>query len=145
MQAIILAAGMGKRLGKLTNSDTKCMLEVNGIKLIDRALEALENAGITRLCIVIGYKGSRVQDYLGFRWGSIDISYVENLDYSKTNNIYSLLLASDFLVSDDTILLESDLIFEKEVIKELIEDPRENVVLVDKFQTWMDGTVISFN
>ncbi len=145
MQAIILAAGMGKRLGKLTESDTMCMLEVNGIKLIDRALEALEEAGITKLCIVIGYKGSRVQSYLGNRWGSIDISYVENSDYAKTNNIYSLLLASDFLKSDDTILLESDLIFEKEVIKELVEDPRENIVLVDKFQTWMDGTVISFN
>ena len=145
MQAIILAAGMGKRLGKLTNSDTKCMLEVNGVKLIDRALEALEHAGITKLCIVIGYKGSRVQEYLGIRRGAIDISYVENSDYSRTNNIYSLLLASEFLTSDDTILLESDLIFEKEVIKDLVEDPRENVVLVDKFQTWMDGTVISFN
>lgn len=145
MQAIILAAGMGKRLGKLTESDTKCMLEVNGIKLIDRAIESIEQAGITKLCIVIGYKGERVRDYLGSKKGSVEITYIVNSDYSKTNNIYSLLLASDFLKSDSTVLLESDLIFEPEVISELVKDSRENIVLVDKFQSWMDGTVISFD
>jgi histidinol-phosphate/aromatic aminotransferase/cobyric acid decarboxylase-like protein/choline kinase len=145
MQALILAAGMGKRLGKLTDSDTKCMLEVNGIKLIDRALKAIEDAGIRKLCVVIGYKGDRVQKYLGSNWGKIEISYIENVDYSKTNNIYSLLLAADFLKREDTLLLESDLIFESEVIAKIVDDPRENIVLVDKFESWMDGTVVTFN
>ncbi len=145
MQALILAAGMGKRLGKLTDSDTKCMLTVNGDRLIDRALDAIDKAGINRLCIVIGYKGDRVRKHLGTRWGNIEISYIENKEYAKTNNIYSLLLASEFLEEDDTILLESDLIFDAELISKIVENPSENVVLVDKFESWMDGTVISFN
>jgi histidinol-phosphate/aromatic aminotransferase/cobyric acid decarboxylase-like protein/choline kinase len=146
MQALILAAGMGKRLGKLTDSDTKCMLEVNGVRLIDSALQAIQSAGITKLGIVIGYKGQRVREHLASKWeSSIDITYIVNPDFETTNNIYSLLLASEFLKSDDTILLESDLIFEPEVISKLVNDPRDNVVLVDRFETWMDGTVISFD
>lgn len=146
MQALILAAGMGKRLGKLTDSDTKCMLEVNGVRLIDSALQAIQSAGITKLGIVIGFKGQRVREHLALNWQSfLDITYIVNPDFETTNNIYSLLLASEFLKSDDTILLESDLIFEPEVISKLMNDPRENVVLVDKFQSWMDGTVISFD
>jgi len=146
MQALILAAGMGKRLGKLTDSDTKCMLEINGVRLIDSALQAIESAGIKKICIVIGYKGQRVRDHLAAKWeSSLDITYIVNSDFETTNNIYSLLLASEFLKSDDTILLESDLIFEPQVIPNLINDPRDNVVLVDKFEAWMDGTVISFD
>lgn len=139
MQAMILAAGMGKRLGRLTNSDTKCMLEVNGVKLIDRALKAIQDAGISKICIVIGYKGERVRDYLALKWNSLDIIYVVNEDYTKTNNIYSLLLASEYLKSDDTILLESDLIFEPEVISELVQDPEKTWSLSISFKVgWME-------
>ncbi|MBQ5594068.1 MAG: NTP transferase domain-containing protein, partial [Alistipes sp.] len=60
MQAIILAAGMGRRLGELTNDNTKCMLEVNGVRLIHRALEALLEVGIKRVVLVVGYKAENV-------------------------------------------------------------------------------------
>lgn len=145
MQAIILAAGMGKRLGEYTHDNTKCMLEVNGIRLIDRALAALKEVNVTKVVIVVGYKGQNVKDYVGVDYQGIPIKYVENPVYDKTNNIYSLYLAKDYMTEEDTLLLESDIIFGPSVIKKLVEDERPNLALVDKYESWMDGTVVTLD
>ena len=146
MQAIILAAGMGKRLGEYTKNNTKCMVEVNGIKLIDRAITQLAHFHLSRLVIVIGYKGNELKEYIGHRYDKVlKIEYIENKVYDKTNNIYSLALAKDELCQDDTILLESDIIFEDSVLQKLINDPYPNLALVDKYQSWMDGTMVTIN
>ena len=142
MQAVILAAGMGRRLGELTGDNTKCMLEVNGVKLIDRALEALAECNLSRVVMVVGYKRENVKSYLGDSYKGIDIVYVDNPIYDKTNNIYSLYLAKDYLVAEDTLLLESDLIYESAVVKRLVDNDYPNLALVDKYESWMDGTVV---
>ena len=145
MQAIILAAGMGKRLGEYTHDNTKCMLEVNGIRLIDRALAALKEVEVSRVVLVIGYKGQNVRDYVGEEYQGIPIEYVENPIYDKTNNIYSLYLAKDCMLAEDTLLLESDIIFDPSVIKKLVENEYPNLALVDKYESWMDGTVVTLD
>jgi histidinol-phosphate/aromatic aminotransferase/cobyric acid decarboxylase-like protein/CTP:phosphocholine cytidylyltransferase-like protein len=145
MQAIILAAGMGKRLGEYTHDNTKCMLEVNGVRLIDRALDALKEVGVSRIVLVVGYKGQNVKDYVGDYYADIPIKYVENPIYDKTNNIYSLYLAKGYLLSEDSLLLESDIIFEPSIIKKLVDNPFPNLALVDKFESWMDGTVVKID
>ncbi len=145
MQAIILAAGMGRRLGEYTHNNTKCMLEVNGIKLIDRTLACLHDINVSRVVIVVGYKGQNVKDYVGTDYKGTPIVYVDNLIYDKTNNIYSLFLAKDYLSEDDTILLESDLIYETAVVRKLIDDDFPNIALVDKYESWMDGTVVTID
>ncbi len=145
MQAIILAAGMGRRLGELTKDNTKCMLEVNGIRLIDRTLESLSQLQLNRVVIVVGYNGAKVKQYLGNSYKGMEIVYVDNPVYDKTNNIYSLFLARDYMVAEDTILLESDLIFEHGVIDKLLADPRRDLALVDKYESWMDGTVVTID
>ena len=145
MQAIILAAGMGKRLGEYTSNNTKCMLEVNGIKLIDRALACLHDISVSRVVLVVGYKGQNVKDYVGVEYHGTPIVYVDNPVYDKTNNIYSLYLAKDYLVDDDTILLESDLIYEPAVVKRLLEDESPYIALGDKYESWMDGTVVTID
>ena len=146
MQAIILAAGMGKRLGEYTKNNTKCMVDVNGTKLIDRVITQLSHFHLNRLIIVIGYKGEELKEYIGHRYDKVlKIEYIENKDYDKTNNIYSLALAKDELCKDDTILLESDIIFEDNVLGKLISDPYPNIALVDKYQSWMDGTMVTIN
>lgn len=145
MQAIILAAGMGRRLGEYTQGNTKCMLEVNGVKLIDRALESLLEAGISRVVLVVGYKAQNVIDYVGDSYKGMPIVYVTNAVYDKTNNIYSLYLAKEYLLQEDTILLESDLIYDASIIKKLVEDPFPNLALVAKYETWMDGTMVRIN
>lgn len=145
MQAIILAAGMGKRLGEYTHDNTKCMLEVNGIRLIDRALAALKEVNVSKVVMVVGYKGQNVKDYVGVEYQGIPIEYVENPIYDKTNNIYSLYLAKDHMTAEDTLLLESDIIFAPSVIQKLVDDERPNLALVDKYESWMDGTVVTLD
>ena len=125
MQAVILAAGMGRRLGEYTENNTKCMVRVNGETLISRMLHQLEALGsIDRVIIVIGYKGELLVEYIKSLSLAIDVEFVCNPDYEKTNNIYSLYLARNYLCEEDTILLESDLIFEDSVLKILIEDKK---------------------
>ena len=145
MQAIILAAGMGKRLGEYTQDNTKCMLKVNGIRLIDRALATLHDIGVSRVVLVVGYKGQNVKDYVGTNYKGTPIEYVDNPVYDKTNNIYSLYLAKDYMLAEDTLLLESDLIYEPSVVRRLLDDESPNVALVDKYESWMDGTVVTLD
>lgn len=147
MQALILAAGMGKRLGKYTSDNTKCMLNINGKTLIERAIEALLDAGINKLILVIGYKGSNVEKYLlheckNPKIKNMELIFINNPIYDKTNNIYSLFLAVDELAKEDTILLESDLIYDPKLIKRIVKSPSKNLVSVAKYQQWMDGTVV---
>jgi len=146
MQAIILAAGMGRRLGNLTKDNTKCMVPVNGVRLIDRVLTQLSVLDLNRVIIVVGYEGQKLIDYIGNRYDkNLKIEYVNNPIYDKTNNIYSLALAKDQLQEDDTLLLESDLIFEDRMLNLLVNDPYPNLALVAKYETWMDGTMVSIS
>ena len=145
MQAIILAAGMGNRLGKYTQNNTKCMLTINGKTLAERALDALDNAGIKKCVFVVGYKKENVISFLGNKYKNIDITYVSNDIYDKTNNIYSLYLAKDHLIQDDTILLESDLIFEDRIVSEMLADSNPTIAAVARFESWMDGTVMQLS
>lgn len=143
MQAIILAAGMGRRLGEYTRDNTKCMLPVNGVRLIDRVLGQLSQLGLSRVVIVVGYKGQNLIDYIGHRYDDcLKIEYVNNPVYDKTNNIYSLSLAKDKLQEDDTLLIESDLIFDDSLFRMILDNPYPNLALVDKYETWMDGTMV---
>ena len=142
MQAIILAAGMGKRLKELTQNSTKCMVKVNGQTLIERMLSQLEARDFSRIVIVVGYEGQKLIDYISTLNVKKPIVYVENPIYDKTNNIYSLSLAKEYLCEEDTMLFESDLIFEDSVIDVLLDDPRDTLALVDKYESWMDGTCV---
>ncbi|MBE6267295.1 MAG: aminotransferase class I/II-fold pyridoxal phosphate-dependent enzyme [Prevotella ruminicola] len=143
MQAIILAAGMGRRLGELTKENTKCMVPVNGVRLIDRLLGQLSGLKLNRVIIVVGYQGQKLIDYIGNRYESkLKIEFAENPIYDKTNNIYSLSMVKDKLQEDDTLLIESDLIFSDRFFPMIIENPYPNLALVAKYESWMDGTMV---
>lgn len=143
MQAIILAAGMGKRLGEHTKDNTKCMVQVNGIRLIDRMLTQLSTRNLSRVIIVVGYKKDELIKHIGNRYDErIKIEYVHNDIYDKTNNIYSLALAKEYMLEEDTLLLESDLIFDDSMLDLIINDANPNLALVAKYETWMDGTMV---
>ncbi len=146
MQAIILAAGMGKRLGELTKNNTKCMLPVNGIRLIDRMLTHLSELNLNKVVIVVGYESDNLVNHIGNRYdGKLKIEYINNPIYDKTNNIYSLALAKNYMLEDDTLLLESDLIFEKSMLDLIINHPYPNLALVAKYESWMDGTMVQIS
>lgn len=145
MQAIILAAGMGKRLGELTKENTKCMIKVNGTYLIDRLLTQLDPLNLERIILVIGYQGEKLRAHIGECFGNTPIEYIHNPVYDKTNNIYSLYLAKEELQKQDTLLIESDLIFEDTLFHKILDNPYPNLALVAKYEPWMDGTMVCLN
>ena len=147
MQAIILAAGMGRRLGDYTKDNTKCMVPVNGERLIDRLLGQLAKQQLNRVIIVVGYKGKELREYIDSQYGqqltaTCQLQFAENPVYDKTNNIYSLAIVKDKLQEDDTLLIESDLIFSDRLIPMIVDNPYPNLALVAKYETWMDGTMV---
>ena len=145
MQAIILAAGMGKRLKELTSDNTKCMVKVNGVTLIERMLRQIERQNVSRIVIVTGYEGQKLKEYIDTLAIGTPVKFIDNPIYDKTNNIYSLALASEELCEEDTLLFESDLIFEDSVLDELVNDSRDTLALVDKYESWMDGTCVKLS
>ncbi|MCK5333614.1 MAG: NTP transferase domain-containing protein, partial [Candidatus Aenigmarchaeota archaeon] len=145
MQAIILAAGNGSRLRPLTEIIPKVMIEVCGETIIKRALNNLaELKKIDEVIIVIGYKAEKIKEHLGMSYRGMKITYVLNKDYASTNNIYSLLLAKD-CIKNDVILLEGDVLFEKELLMPLIDSNFSNLVLVAKYNENITGTVITMD
>ena len=141
MQALMLAAGMGKRLGAYTNNQTKCMVKVGGKTLLEHAADALRQAGVKKFVIVVGYAGDKLIEFAKEKLSDFELEFVVNNDYASTNNIYSLYMAREQLMADDTIMLESDLIYEPRLIKAMVDSPDPNLVAVAKYEHWMDGTV----
>ena len=88
MQAIILAAGMGKRLGERTREKAKCMVSVAGVPMIDRMLTQLAALRTERVIIVTGYMADELKKHIGNRYDSLmKIEYIDNEAYATTNNI----------------------------------------------------------
>lgn len=145
VQAVILAAGMGSRLGKYTENSTKCMVGVNGKSLLERIFDSVRNVGIKKVVIVTGYCADKLHAHAEDIGKDLEITFINNDRYSTTNNIYSLFLASEYMVREDSILFESDLIFDTDIVSELVRCPEPNVVTVSKFENWMDGTVTTFD
>lgn len=145
MDAVILAAGMGRRLKSLTKDKTKCMLTVNDTTLIERMLKQLDNLGLNKIVIIVGYQSDKLIEFTSHLDIKTKIEYVFNDIYDKTNNIYSLFLAKHYLENSDCLILEADLIFEDGILEDLIADANPNLALVDKFESWMDGTVVTID
>ncbi|SDA62621.1 aminotransferase class I/II-fold pyridoxal phosphate-dependent enzyme [Methanobrevibacter millerae] len=145
MDAIILAAGMGKRLKGLTKDKTKCMITVNDVTLIERMLTQLDNLNLEKIVLVVGYHADKLKEFISTLDIKTKIDYVSNEIFDKTNNIYSLFLAKDYLEKSDCLILESDLIFDDGILEDLVGDERPNLAVVAKFESWMDGTVVTID
>lgn len=141
MKAIILAAGMGTRLRPLTDVTPKCLVPVDGKPMLEYQLEGLARAGLQECVLVVGYRASQITDRIGYYHRGMAIAYVENRLFQETNNLYSLWLARDHL-DDDIVLIEGDLLFEDDLIRQLVQHPASTVAVVDHYQPAMDGTVI---
>lgn len=142
MKAIILAAGMGSRLKKITKDKTKCMVEVNGESLIKRLLKQLEKYTLEEIVIVTGYKEEILKNYINNLDIRIKIKFYNNDIYDKTNNIYSLGLVEEELLNNDILLIESDLIFEDKLLENIINSSYKNLAVVSEYESWMDGTCV---
>lgn len=132
--AVIMAAGVGSRFGDHTKTDPKGLIKVNGIPMIIRSIQTLLSCGINRILIGTGYKKE------SYELLKIDYPQIEtccNPIYESTNSMYTLYGMRDLIGNNDFILLESDLIYERKAVMSLIEDSKENMMLISsviKFQ-----------
>jgi len=145
MKAIILAAGYGNRMRPLTDSTHKTLLEVGDKTILSRIIDGLIENNITDILICTGFRADEIKQYLAHIYPDISFHYVHNARYRETNNIYSLTLAFEAIenIDSDIVVIESDLIYDPLVIKRLIESRYDNIALVDKFRSGMDGTVVT--
>jgi len=123
--AIILAAGHGSRMGRLTADRPKAMLVVEGQPLIDWQLDALASHGVFDVTVVVGYQQQRLREHLQRR-----ARFIDNARYHETNSLYSLSLAREPL-SRGAIVMNADVLVSRAILGRLIESPSEDAVLVD--------------
>lgn len=128
MRAIILAAGMASRLRPLTNNTPKCLLKIGERSLLQRSIDALINNGIKEIVIVTGYLHKQIEDFVKQQYPNINISFIHNEVYDSTNNIYSLWLARPKADGEEILLLDSDLLYDPEIITRILSTNAENVL-----------------
>jgi histidinol-phosphate/aromatic aminotransferase/cobyric acid decarboxylase-like protein/choline kinase len=128
----------------LTDHRHKTLLPISGGTIIDRILSGLADNAVTPVTIVTGHRAAELEEHVRQQFPSLDIRYVYNRDFESTNNIHSMALAFETMrLDDDVILIESDLIYEPRVLERLLSSPHENVALVDRYRSGMDGTVVT--
>jgi histidinol-phosphate/aromatic aminotransferase/cobyric acid decarboxylase-like protein/NDP-sugar pyrophosphorylase family protein len=139
-RAVILAAGMGSRMGSLTTSVPKCLVEVNGIPILFRSLRVLASAGVTEVVVVVGYEADQVRRRVGSNFAGIDVKYVDAPLFDQTNNICSLWDARRYL-DEDILLIEGDVVFDLDVVMGLREHAGCSMaVAADRAE--LSGTVV---
>ncbi len=129
MQAVILAAGVSKRLRPLTDTTPKCLLNIGNKNLLQRTLENLISNGINDFIFVTGYRENMIKDYLARNFSGLNITCLTNPDYENNNNSYSLWMTRDY-INDDMLLLDSDILFDKGIITKLINSGYDNCLAV---------------
>lgn len=134
MKAVILAAGTASRLRPLTENTPKCLLKVNGKTLLERTLDNFIENGITDFLIVTGYLQNMIIDFVTANYPKINVKFIENKDYSTTNNIYSLYLAESFAGGEDFILSDSDILFSKDIISALLTNNNPDVLAMNRHE-----------
>lgn len=129
MKAIILAAGMASRLRPLTLHTPKCLLKVGERTLLQRSIDALIKAGIQEFVIVTGYLNKKIEEFVQQTYGeSIKVCFIHNKDYETTNNIYSLWLARPEAEGEEVLLLDSDLLYDGQIVEQVLSNSNENIL-----------------
>ncbi len=133
MRAIILAAGVGKRLRPLTDTIPKSLIRISTSTILERMLDSLVSAGIKDICIVAGHLKDKIKLLIGSNYKGVPISYILNPDYEK-GSILSVWAARNCF-DDDILLMDSDVIFERAILEKLAGSKNENCFLMDKNYT----------
>lgn len=144
MQAIILAAGYGRRMRPLSDSSHKALLPIGSTTILARIVDGLREIDIDDITVVTGYRAEDIEHYLREHYPETGFQFVYNQRYDQTNNIVSLSMGLEQIqLEDDLILVECDLLFEPRLLRRLLAPGAGNIALVDHYHTGMDGTVVS--
>ena len=129
MKAIILAAGVGKRLWPVTQHRPKCLIEIGGQTLLRRYLASRASIGIQRADIVVGYKQEMIRAAVAADSCGVRVNFLVNEQFHR-GSISSLWIARTAL-DDDTIVMDADVLFHREILRRLVQSPYENALLMD--------------
>lgn len=130
MKAIILAAGVGKRLWAVTQHRPKCLIEFGERALIHRYLDALSSLKVRRAVLVVGYKQEMIRAAVGSEYAGVSVSYLVNEQFHR-GSISSLWIARAAF-DDDVIIMDADVLFHREILRRLVESPSANCLLMDE-------------
>lgn len=117
MVAVLLVAGRSVRMGELTETRHKSLLEVGGVPILDRLLDALDHNAIRRIVLVGGSMEEQLRDHVAARFGHLAVTWVHNPDYASTNTAYSVLLTAEAVgTSDPMLLINGDVVLDARAI-----------------------------
>lgn len=139
--AVIMAAGLGTRFGKMTETVPKGFVECGGMSMVERSIRTLIDCGITRIIIGTGYLKEKYEE-LGKRYPQITCVFSPR--YAETNSMYTLYNCREQIGNDDFLLLESDLIFEKKAITALLECPEPDTMLITPVTKFQDQYYVEY-
>ena len=132
MKAIILAAGIGSRISSLTDNCPKSLLKIDDKTILEMMISHIQDCHINDIVFVTGYLEEQIKEYVNINFPDLKAYFVTNEKYAETNTGFSLLLAKDFVENSDFIKFDADVVFDKEILKKLIECPYENALCIDK-------------
>lgn len=132
MKAVILAAGIASRLRPLTNNTPKCLLKVGDKSILELTIDNIIANNIDEVIIVTGYLQEQIKDFVLAKYPQLNVTYIYNEVYNSTNNIYSLWLTKESVADDEMLLMDSDIVFEKEIIGKLISSGYDNCLALKK-------------
>jgi choline kinase len=130
MKAVILAAGVGKRLRMVTQDRPKCLVEFAGRSLLVRYFDALLDAGVKSVILVVGYKQELIRAAVGNGYRGLTIQYIVN-DHYERGSLYSLWL-SRVAFDDDLLVMDADVLCPASFVTKLIHSPHPNAILIDE-------------
>ncbi|PIE78971.1 MAG: hypothetical protein CSA15_05080 [Candidatus Delongbacteria bacterium] len=143
--AVILAAGRGSRLLDYSKDFPKPMTTINNRSIINNLIHNLDNFNVKTIVVITGYMYNVLEDhiieYKNRNNLNCEIVFIRNLIYDKTNNIYSLWLAKDYL-KKGFYLFEADIFCDQKVLERLTDSQDENIAVVGKFLDSMNGTIV---
>jgi choline kinase len=142
--AVILAAGRGSRLKELSLEQPKPMIQVNNVTIISNLVQHLISSKVDTIVVIVGYMADRLKEHLAPFNTKANLIFVENEIYDKTNNIYTLWLAKEYL-RNGFFLFEADVFIEESIVKDFLNSQKADLMLVDKFTPDMNGTVVDFD
>lgn len=129
MKAMIIAAGEGRRLASYSKGKPKTLIEVSGTPILGYILNSLVREGIEDVLIVTGYNGGMIRDFVSKNYDNLNVDYVHNEVYNKTNNIYSVYLTKNKMMNNNFLLINSDVLFHSDILRYLKNSSREGLVL----------------
>ena len=132
MKAVILAAGIASRLRPLTDDTPKCLLKVGEKSILELTIDNIITNDIDDVIIVTGYLEEKIKNFVSKKYPGLNVTYIYNEVYASTNNIYSLWLTKESLWEDEMLLMDSDVIFDKEIITKLLASDHENCLALKR-------------